>query len=144
MPCKCVPARLISVFRSNKRPLGRPSTTTRHLSDINAIISNVDHAGTFNILTHITFDEPRWISLGEKLETNKKIGIIQMGKITFKVITQIRTYLFLGHLSLLLLSRLIVHFDRNYFLPIRSDYSCHFKTLGIAINSYVKEVNVTY
>ena len=30
MPCKCVPARLISAFQTNKRPLSRPNITVRH------------------------------------------------------------------------------------------------------------------
>ena len=30
MPCKCILARLISTFQTNKRPLGRPNITVRH------------------------------------------------------------------------------------------------------------------
>ena len=52
MPCKCVPARLISAFQTKKRPIGRPNITVRHsfINDIEKIISNVDPAGTFSIV----------------------------------------------------------------------------------------------
>ena len=70
MPCKCVPARLITVFKINKRPLGRSNITVRHsfINDIEKIISNVDPAGTFNSWAHIAFDEKRWTKLEENLE----------------------------------------------------------------------------
>ena len=73
MPCKCVPARLISAFQTNKRPLGRPNITVRHsfIHDIEKIISNVDPAGTFNSWTHIAFDEKRWTDLVKKLESKQ-------------------------------------------------------------------------
>ena len=71
MPCKCVPVRLISTFRTNKRPLGRPNITVRHwfINNIENIISNVDSAGTFNSWAHIAFDEKRLTELVENLES---------------------------------------------------------------------------
>ena len=73
MPCKCVPARLISAFQTNKRPLGRPNITVIHsfINDIEKIISNIDPTGTFNSWTHITFDDKRWTDLVENLESKQ-------------------------------------------------------------------------
>ena len=73
MPCKCVPARLISAFQTKKRPLGRPNITVRHsfINDIEKNISNVDPAGTFNSWAHIAFDEKRWTELVENLESKQ-------------------------------------------------------------------------
>ena len=73
MPCKYVPARLISVFQTNKRPLGRLNITVRHLfiNDIEKIISNIDPAGNFNSWAHIDFDEKRWTDLVENLESKQ-------------------------------------------------------------------------
>ena len=61
MHCKCIPARLISTFQTNKRPLLRPKITVRHslINHIEKIISNVDPAGTFNSWARIAFDEKR-------------------------------------------------------------------------------------
>ena len=64
---------LISVFKTNKRPLSRPNITVRHsfINYIENIISNVDPAGTFNSWTHIASDEKRWTELEENLESKK-------------------------------------------------------------------------
>ena len=70
MSCKCLPARLISAFQTNKRPLGRPNIIVRHsfINDIEKIISIVDPAGTLNSWAHTSFNEKRWTKLVEKLE----------------------------------------------------------------------------
>ena len=71
MKCKCVPARLISAFQMEKRPLGRPNITVRYsfISDIGKVISNVALAGSFNSLARVAFDESRWTELGNNLES---------------------------------------------------------------------------
>ena len=73
MKCKCVPARLISAFQMEKRPLGRPNITVRYsfISDIGKIISNVDPAGSFNSWVRVAFDESRWTELGNNLESTQ-------------------------------------------------------------------------
>ena len=73
MPCKCIPARLISTFQTNKIPLGRPNITVRHsfINDIEKIIWNVDPAGIFNCWAHIAFDEKRWTKLVENIESKQ-------------------------------------------------------------------------
>ena len=71
MKCNSVPARLISAFQMEKRPLGRPNITVRYsfISDIGKIISNVDPAGSFNNWVRVAFDESRWTELGNNLES---------------------------------------------------------------------------
>ena len=70
MLCKCVPARLISAFQTNQRPLGRPNITVKYsfINDIENNISNVDLAGTFNSWAHIAFNEKGWKNLVKNLE----------------------------------------------------------------------------
>ena len=55
MPCKKIPARLISDFLYKKIPRGRPNTTVRHsiLDDIRKIIPSVDKYGSFKTWAHI-------------------------------------------------------------------------------------------
>ena len=45
IPCKYIPASLISTFQSERRPLGKPNTTIRYsyINDIENIISNVSY-----------------------------------------------------------------------------------------------------
>lgn len=73
IPCKCVTARLISTFQSNKISLSKENTTIRHffINDIKTIISNVDPTDSFYSWTDIFFYELRWMNLVEKLELNQ-------------------------------------------------------------------------
>ena len=71
MPCKKIPARLISAFMKNSRPQGRPNNTIRHsfLNDISKIIPNIDQFGSFNTWTHVAHNIIHWSFLVNNLHT---------------------------------------------------------------------------
>ena len=69
MPCKKIPARLISAFMKNIRPQGRPNNTIRHsfLNDVSKIIPNVDQFGSFNTWAHVAHNLIHWSFLVNNL-----------------------------------------------------------------------------
>ena len=71
MPCKKIPARLISAFMKNTRPQGRPNNTIRHsfLNDVSTIIPNIDQFGSFNTWAHVAHNIIHWSFLVDNLHT---------------------------------------------------------------------------
>ena len=69
MPCKKIPARLISAFLYKKIPRGRPNNTVRHfiLDDIRKVIPSVDEYGSFKTWAHIEKNELLWSILVNNL-----------------------------------------------------------------------------
>ena len=70
LPSFKIPSRLISVFYSIKRPLGRPNYTVKYsiLIDIKKIIPEVDKSSSFHTWAHITNYEPIWSILVNNIE----------------------------------------------------------------------------